>query len=345
MAQNDNPDVLALADDFRRDYAAVKAEIGKAIVGHEAIIDGVLTCMFVGGNALLEGVPGLGKTMLIRALSDALSLDFSRIQFTPDLMPADITGTTIVIENQRPDGTVGREFQFQKGPLFAQIILADEINRATPKTQSAMLEAMQEKSVTVGGTTYAMQKPFFVLATQNPIEQGRHLSIARGPAGPLHAEAGCGLQRPRTADGDSESHHHGRDPRRATGAGRRKNRSLPAAGATSINRSPCAGLRRAGRTGDASRRAVRHLAGQAVFAFRWQSAGRPGLWCWGPQVGALLDGRAHVAVDDITRIMPPVLRHRVLLNFEGTAEGITPDMVVNDIVDNLPVEAAMSAGA
>ena len=170
MAANES-DVLELAADFKRDYAAVRAEVGKAIVGHEAIVDGVLTCMFVGGNALLEGVPGLGKTMLIRALGDALSLNFSRIQFTPDLMPADITGTTIVIENQRPDGTVGREFQFQEGPLFAQIILADEINRATPKTQSAMLEAMQEKSVTVGGTTYPMEKPFFVLATQNPIEQ------------------------------------------------------------------------------------------------------------------------------------------------------------------------------
>ena len=140
MAQNDHsappPDVLALADDFRRDYAAVKAEIGKAIVGHEAIIDGVLTCMFVGGNALLEGVPGLGKTMLIRALSDALSLDFSRIQFTPDLMPADITGTTIVIENQRPDGTVGREFQFQKGPLFAQIILCLLYTSPSPRDLS-----------------------------------------------------------------------------------------------------------------------------------------------------------------------------------------------------------------
>src|SRR5690606_10466661 len=125
------------------------------------------TCLFIGGHALLEGVPGLGKTLLIRSLSQALSLKFSRIQFTPDLMPADITGTTIVLEDQQ---TGRRDFRFQPGPVFAQIVLADEINRATPKTQSAMLEAMQERSVTVGGTTHPMAKPFFVMATQNPIE-------------------------------------------------------------------------------------------------------------------------------------------------------------------------------
>ncbi|MFW6060679.1 MAG: AAA family ATPase, partial [Phycisphaeraceae bacterium] len=163
--------ILQQAEQFRQDYKNVRDQIAKVIVGHGEIIDGVLTCMFVGGNALLEGVPGLGKTLLIRSLAESLSLSFSRIQFTPDLMPADITGTTIVVEARNADGTTSRQFQFQPGPLFAQIVLADEINRATPKTQSAMLEAMQEKAVTVGGETRPMAKPFFVLATQNPIEQ------------------------------------------------------------------------------------------------------------------------------------------------------------------------------
>src|SRR5829696_2294189 len=157
----------ARAEEFRTAYARVKAEIGKVIVGHDEIVHGVLTCLFVGGHALLEGVPGLGKTLLVRTLADSLSLDFNRIQFTPDLMPADIIGTNVVME--APDGR--RMFEFQRGPIFSQIVLADEINRATPKTQSALLEAMQEHSVTVGGHIHKLKEPFFVMATQNPIEQ------------------------------------------------------------------------------------------------------------------------------------------------------------------------------
>src|SRR5215470_13754947 len=152
---------------FREAYGRVKKEIGKVIVGHGDIVDGVLTCLFVGGHALLEGVPGLGKTLLVRTLAQVLDLTFSRIQFTPDLMPSDIIGTNII--NETPEGQ--RVFSFQPGPLFAQIVLADEINRATPKTQSALLEAMQEHSVTVGGTIHRLEEPFFVMATQNPIEQ------------------------------------------------------------------------------------------------------------------------------------------------------------------------------
>src|SRR5438552_5519790 len=155
------------AAQFRKAYAALQAEIGKVIVGHTDIVRGVLTCLFVGGHALLEGVPGLGKTLLVRTLSQVLDLNFNRIQFTPDLMPSDIIGTNIISE--APDGR--RVFSFQSGPIFAQIVLADEINRATPKTQSALLEAMQEHSVTVGGTIHQLEEPFFVMATQNPIEQ------------------------------------------------------------------------------------------------------------------------------------------------------------------------------
>src|SRR5438067_4150568 len=157
----------AKAKEFRQAYQRVFDEISKVIVGSQEIIHGVLTCLFVGGHALLEGVPGLGKTLLVRTLSQVLDLAFNRIQFTPDLMPSDIIGTNIIME--APDGK--RVFTFQPGPLFAQIVLADEINRATPKTQSALLEAMQEHSITVGGTTHRLQEPFFVMATQTPIEQ------------------------------------------------------------------------------------------------------------------------------------------------------------------------------
>src|SRR5437867_8082050 len=155
------------AEQFRRAYQHVQTEIGKVIVGHTDIVHGVLTCLFVGGHALLEGVPGLGKTLLVRTLSQVLELNFNRIQFTPDLMPSDIIGTNIITEGS--DGK--RAFSFQSGPIFAQIVLADEINRATPKTQSALLEAMQEHSVTIGGTIHRLDEPFFVLATQNPLEQ------------------------------------------------------------------------------------------------------------------------------------------------------------------------------
>src|SRR3954471_5408024 len=155
------------ANEFRRAYGTVHREIGKVIVGHSDIVHGILTCLFVGGHALLEGVPGLGKTLLVRTLSQVLDLKFNRVQFTPDLMPSDIIGTNIIAEA----GDGKRVFSFQPGPIFAQIVLADEINRATPKTQSAMLEAMQEHSVTVGGTMHRLEEPFFVMATQNPLEQ------------------------------------------------------------------------------------------------------------------------------------------------------------------------------
>ena len=162
-----DPQIQALTDAFRKDYRAVQAEIAKAIVGHQDIIDGVLTCLFVGGHALLEGVPGLGKTALIRALSMALNLKFNRIQFTPDLMPADVIGTNVIMEDEHGK----KAFTFMAGPIFSQIVLADEINRATPKTQSALLEAMQEKQVTAGGQIRPLELPFFVMATQNPLEQ------------------------------------------------------------------------------------------------------------------------------------------------------------------------------
>src|SRR5881409_554071 len=157
MAQDTLPSMEARTEDFRTRYNQVKSEIGKVIVGHSEIVHGILTCLFVGGHALLEGVPGLGNTLLVRTLSQVLDLKFNRIQFTPDLMPSDIIGTNIISESEGGR----RAFSFQSGPIFAQIVLADEINRATPKTQSALLEAMQENSVTIGGTIHKLEEPFF----------------------------------------------------------------------------------------------------------------------------------------------------------------------------------------
>src|SRR6476619_5991741 len=159
-------EMIERAKQFRERFARTQAEIGKVIVGQPEIVQGVLTCLFVGGHVLLEGVPGLGKTLLVRTLAQVLDLKFARVQFTPDLMPSDILGTNIITEHEGR-----RQFTFQAGPIFAQILLADEINRATPKTQSALLEAMQEHSVTIAGTIHKLEEPFFVLATQNPIEQ------------------------------------------------------------------------------------------------------------------------------------------------------------------------------
>src|SRR3954462_13805875 len=161
-----NPvDVQDQVRGFSRDVGRLRDEVGKVIVGHAPIVEGVVMALLTGGHALLEGVPGLGKTMLVRTVADAVHLSFSRVQFTPDLMPADILGTNVIVEDPQ-----GKRFEFQKGPIFANVVLADEINRATPKTQSALLEAMQEQSVTVAKTTYQLDPPFFVLATQNPLE-------------------------------------------------------------------------------------------------------------------------------------------------------------------------------
>src|SRR5580658_10242745 len=167
MASTAEADALrAETDAFRKSIATLREEIGRAIVGQREVVDGVITCLLAGGHALLEGVPGLGKTMLVRTLSETLHLTFSRIQFTPDLMPADILGTTVIDDTQAG----GKVFEFRKGPVFANIVLADEINRATPKTQSALLEAMQEHHVTIGRRTHKLDEPFVVLATQNPLE-------------------------------------------------------------------------------------------------------------------------------------------------------------------------------
>ena len=343
MASPDNQaneqTILQQADAFRASYKAVREQIAKMVVGHDEIIDGVLTCLFTGGNALLEGVPGLGKTLLIRSLSQALSLDFSRIQFTPDLMPADITGTTIAVEQQHDDGSTSRVFQFRKGPIFAQIVLADEINRATPKTQSAMLEAMQERSVTVGGTTYDMSKPFFVMATQNPIEQeGTYpLPEAQLDRFMLKLEVGYSKREDlheivnRTTMAESPTIEPVLDAEKIVAFQKVIRQVIIAP-----------------HVQDYAIRAVlaTHPGGEFAgnLASQFLRFGGSPRACQalvlGGKVKALLDGRAHVSVEDLKAVMLPALRHRVLMNFEGQAEGVTPDMVINDIIDKLPVEAA-----
>ena len=343
MAMPDTPanaesQVLDQADQFRRAYHAVREQIGKVIVGHGEIVDGVLTALFVGGNVLLEGVPGLGKTLLIRSLSQALNLDFSRIQFTPDLMPADITGTTVATEVQNEDGTKGRVFRFQKGPIFAQIILADEINRATPKTQSAMLEAMQEKSVTVGGTTHQMPRPFFVMATQNPIEQEGTYPLPEAQLDRFLLKLDVGYSNReqlheilnRTTKAQSPEIEAALDAERIVQFQETVRRVIIAPHVQDYAIRCVLGTHPEGEFAASLTKQFVRVGGSPRACQALVLCGK---------VRALLDGRAHVSVDDIQAVLKPALRHRILLNFEGQAEGITPDMVIDDITATVSPEA------
>jgi len=324
----------ARAESFRSAYNRVKAEISKVIVGHDDIIHGVLTCLFVGGHALLEGVPGLGKTLLIRTLADALSLDFNRVQFTPDLMPADILGTNIVMEAD--DGR--RFFEFQPGPIFAQIVLADEINRATPKTQSALLEAMQEHSVTVGGKVHRLKPPFFVMATQNPIEQEGTYPLPEAQLDRFFFKLVVGystrVELATILD--------------RTTRGERPHAERVIDGETLID---FQGLVRdvivAPHVQDYAIRLA--LASHPGGPFAPEVANRYIRWGSSPRgvqtlvlaakVRALLDGRYNVSFEDLRRVYLPSLRHRVLLNFEAQAEGIGADDVLLKILDSVPEKA------
>ena len=308
-------------------FEALRAEVEKVIVGHHEVITHVLTGMFAGGHVLLEGVPGLGKTLLIKTLSEGLELSFSRIQFTPDLMPADIIGTNIIVEDA--DGR--KHFQFQHGPIFAHILLADEINRATPKTQSALLEAMQEKQVTVGGTVHPLDLPFFVMATQNPIEQEGTYPLpeaqldrfffklrVRYPAiDELNAIIDRTTQsRPATVSRVLSGP--------AVLSFRELIREVPIAShvrdfASAIVMATHPQWEQAP---DISRRFVRYgaspRAAQALVL--------------GAKVRALAEGRYNVSVEDIKALAAPALRHRVILNFEGEAEGVDTDTLVARVV-------------
>ena len=332
----------ARAAEFRDAYSRVKAEISKVIVGHDDIIHGVLTCLFVGGHALLEGVPGLGKTLLIRTLADALSLDFNRVQFTPDLMPADILGTNVVMES--PDGR--RQFEFQRGPIFSQIVLADEINRATPKTQSALLEAMQEHSVTVGGTIHKLKEPFFVMATQNPIEQeGTYpLPEAQLDRFMFKLVVGYSTREELTIVLDRTTRNEKPKAERViTGETLVEMQRLVREVIVAPHVQDYA-IRLALATHPEGPYAV-PITNQYV---RWGSSPRGAqTLVLAAKVRALLDGRFNVSFEDVRRVYLPALRHRTLLNFEAQAEGINTDDVLLKILDAAPEkldERAAKAG-
>jgi MoxR-like ATPase len=324
------------ASDFRLAYGKLHREIGKVIVGHSDIVHGILTCLFCGGHALLEGVPGLGKTLLVRTLSEVLNLKFNRVQFTPDLMPSDIIGTNIINE----DAAGQRVFSFQSGPIFSQIVLADEINRATPKTQSALLEAMQEHSVTVGGVIHRLQEPFLVMATQNPIEQEGTYPLPEAQLDRFFFKLIV-------------------------------NYSSREEMATILDRTTRGDWPKAEKVMDESEiqqwqqlvREVLIAAPIQDYAIRLVLATHPGgdfaavetnkfIRCGASprgaqaivlaaKVRALLEGRYNVSFEDVRKVYLPALRHRLMLNFEAQAENIPADAVLQNILKEVKEKAEL----
>jgi MoxR-like ATPase len=320
---------------FQESFRRLATEVSRRIVGYRENIEQVLAAMFSGGHVLLEGVPGLGKTLMVRTISDATQLSFRRIQFTPDLMPADITGTNIIYEDEHG----GRAFRFQPGPVFANLVLADEINRATPKTQSAILEAMQEHTVTVGGKTHALPEPFFVLATQNPIEmEGTYplpeaqvdrffFKVAVSPQG---EDELLGIIDRTTGDDEIEI--------------------TPVLGPEEI-----AAMQRTVRQVLAAEFVQRYAARVALgthpdsphatdmtrqfVRFGASPRGVQTLILAG-KVRALLAGRYQVSCQDIRDVVPPALRHRIIRNFEAEAEGISTDAMLDSVLERVAEPAA-----
>ncbi len=310
---------------------SIETEVGKVIVGQHEVVRSVIICVLAGGHALLEGVPGLGKTMLIRTLGDVLDLRFSRIQFTPDLMPADIVGTDILEETE--DGR--RQFRFQAGPIFANLVLADEINRATPKTQSAMLEAMQEKTVTVAGRRYDLEMPFFVLATQNPLEMEGTYPLPEAQLDRFLFKVNI------TFPGVDELVQI---LERTTGV------EQPRAGRVADGAQVISMGQLALSTPIPSHvsQYVAHLivathpesdeAAPSVKQYARYGASPRGAQALiiGAKINAMLEGRSNVSFDDVAAVAPAALRHRILLNFEGQAEGLSTDQLIADVLGAVP---------
>jgi MoxR-like ATPase len=329
MAKSEEKETREDVVRFRKKITTLREEVGKVIVGNQGVVDGVIICMLAGSHALLEGVPGLGKTLLVKTMADAMSLAFSRIQFTPDMMPADILGTTVISD----DGGK-RELVFRRGPIFANIVLADEINRATPKTQSALLEAMQEQRITVAKETYQLDKPFFVLATQNPLESEGTYPLPEAQLDRFFFKLHVPFP------GREELHQilsrtTGTDNDKATSVLTKEEilqlqslvREVPVAHhvqdyivrllqATHPQTSSFDVVKRFVKFGSSPRGA------QAIML--------------GAKITALLDGRFAPSIEDVQKTALPALRHRVLLNFEGEAEGVVTDTVISTVLKSLP---------
>jgi MoxR-like ATPase len=327
-------DVRGKAAWVRDRVSALRAEIGRAIVGHAEIVDGVLICLACGGHALLEGVPGLGKTTLIKSLGRVLDLPTSRIQFTPDLMPADIIGTNVLVQDAEAGGGGRRLVRFQRGPVFACIVLADEVNRATPKTQSALLEAMQEQAVTVGGTTWPLEAPFIVLATQNPIEMEGTYPLPEAQLDRFFFK--LALEYPSAAEVAEIIE------RTTTGVKVALERVMGAAEVEEIKQLvrevPVAepvrdyAIRLALATRPGSPTAT-DLVSRYV---RYGSSPRgPQALVLGAKARALFDGRLAAGCEDVRSAALPALRHRLLLNFEGEAEGVPAERIVADVLEKV----------
>ena len=328
----DSADDIALADKMKHGRAQIITELRKMIIGQEDVVDLVLTTLFVGGNSLIVGVPGLAKTLLIATLAKVVELKFNRIQFTPDLMPSDITGTDIINE----DATTGRrQMVFAPGPIFANIVLADEINRTPPKTQSALLEAMQEHRVTIQGRTYDLAEPFFVFATQNPIElEGTyplpeaqldrfmfHIIIEHPPEEEEYevVRTTTALQDPRyerPVSGDDLV------------AFQRLVRRVPVAEA--VMRYALSLVRTSRPKSPAAPESVKKWVafGASVRAAQYLVLGA--------KARALTSGRYHVSFDDIRALAHPVMRHRVLTNFRAESEGVSTDTIIDDLLSMVP---------
>ena len=322
----ENEQVLKEVESFRETFTALKNEISKFIVGQEDVIDKVLISIIAGGHVLLEGVPGLGKTALVNTISKVLRLDSKRIQFTPDLLPADILGTNILVEK---DGE--KVFAFQKGPVFTNILLADEINRATPKTQSALLETMQEKTVTVANTTHKLDKPYFVLATQNPLEMDGTYPLPEAQLDrfffklnvemPNHDEFSeildrtTGLEMPtiNTITTGEKIIEMGKTACQVPIAEDVKNYLIKLAVSTHPEK-------------DESPNIVKQYIRYGVSPRAAQSI------LLAARINALINGRFHVSKEDINDVAIPAMRHRMLLSFEGEAEGITTENIIKDII-------------
>ena len=317
-------------EQFRATYEKIASQVSKMIVGQREVIDGVLTALLAGGHVLLEGVPGLGKTMLVHSLGRAVDLQFSRIQFTPDMMPADIQGTNVLVESEGG----GQEVRFREGPLVANLVLADEINRATPKTQSALLEAMQERQITVGNRTIALQEPFCVMATQNPVEQEGTYPLPEAQLDRFLLKLVVGYPQ--------ESEYH-EILNRTTGSG---DVDLTAVSAGEEILQMREVVRSVPVPEHVQSYAVRLVIGtqpdsehscdliNKSVALGASPRGAQSLLLCG-KVRALLAGRFAVSDDDIRDVALPVLRHRVLVNFQGQSQGVTPDDVVKAVVSHV----------